>query len=514
MRCEESMTILEILRLTEQGLGQRAIANGAQCAKSTVGEIQKRCREVGLTYEKAALLAGGELQRLVYPKGSKRFLKPDPDYEYIHTELLKHPKLNLRFMWEEYKEQCPDGLEYSQFCERYNGWKDGTGKNVTMHQEREAGKEMFVDWMGDTLPCVVDSDTGEVHTAHFFVSALGNSGFPYVEAFPDEKLDKWLTGHTHAFASYTGLPRIVVPDNCKTAVTKPQHYDPSINPAYWELARHYNIAVLPARIREPRDKALIEESVGWLETWLLGWLRNQQFFSFEELNRTVRERINELVRKPYQKRPGSRLSVFNDIDLPALRPLGPRFETADMKYRMVPDNYHVEYEGFYYSVLYKYYRQKVMVRATSSIIEIYDSDRLRITSHVRRYSGKRYITDPNHMPEHHRKYWDSKQFSGDRYRAWAKNIGENTHYVITAMLAANGIEEQAYKACMGVLQFSQKYGEERLENACTRARSIKSCTYTTIMNILKNGQDLIKPSVNQTKALPAHENVRGQSYYV
>ena len=162
-----------------------------------------------------------------------------------------------------------------------------------------------------------------------------------------------------------------------------------------------------------------------------------------------------------------------------------------MKYRMVPDNYHVEYEGFYYSVLYKYYRQKVMVRATSAIIEIYDSNRLRIASHVRRYSGKRYITDPNHMPEHHRKYWDSKQFNGDRYRSWAKNIGENTHYVITAMLAANVIEEQAYKACMGVLQFSQKYGEERLENACARARLIKSCTYTTIMNILKNGQDFV-----------------------
>lgn len=136
-----------------------------------------------------------------------------------------------------------------------------------MHQEREPGKELFVDWMGDTLEVVVDPDTGEILRAHFFVAALGNSGYPYVEAFTDEKQDKWLLAHAHALEYYKGIPRIVVPDNCKTAVSKPQYYDPVINPAYWEWAKHYEVAVIPARIREPQDKPVVEESVGWLETW-------------------------------------------------------------------------------------------------------------------------------------------------------------------------------------------------------------------------------------------------------
>ncbi|MCG9968387.1 IS21 family transposase [Pelotomaculum terephthalicicum JT] len=516
MRCEEPVKILEILRLTENGHSQREISTSIGCARSTVGEVQRRCREIGLCYEKASVMTSEALQKLLYPASAgKKYIKPEPDYDYIYKELQKHPNLNLRFLWEEYKAQNPNGLEYSQFCERYNRWKGYSGKNLTMHQEREAGKELFVDWMGVTLPLIIDPSTGEICDAHFFVCTLGNSGYPYVEAFPDEKLDKWLLAHTHAFEYYGGVPRIVVPDNCKTAVTKPQHYDPVINPAYWELAKHYNVAVIPARIREPQDKAPVEEGVRWLETWLLGWLRNQQFFSFGELNSAIRYRLSELVRRPYQKRPGTRLSVFNELDRPKLRPLAlSPFETADMKLRTVPDNYHVEYDGFYYSVPYTSYRQKVTIRATSTSIEVFDSNRIRIASHARRYCGKRYVTDPAHMPEHHRKYWDAKQFNGSRYRLWAENIGENTLYVIDKMLTAQKIEEQAYKSCMGLLQMSKKYSPERLETACTKAKAMNSCTYTTVANILKNGQDFVKPQVSAPqKATPSHENVRGAAYY-
>lgn len=184
-----------------------------------------------------------------------------------------------------------------------------------------------------------------------------------------------------------------------------------------------------------------------------------------------------------------------------------------MKLRTVPDNYHVEYGGFYYSVPYTSYRQKVTIRATSTIVEVFDSNRIRIASHARRYSGKRYVTDPAHMPEHHRKYWDSKQFNGDKYRSWAENIGENTLYVIDRMLTAQKIEEQAYKSCMGLLQISKKYSPERLENACAKAKAMNSCTYTTVTNILKNGQDFIKPVSSSPKAMPEHENVRCAAYY-
>lgn len=171
MRCEEPVKILETLRLTESGYSQRNIATSVGCAKSTVDEIQRHSRVAGLCYEQAIGMTNETLQELLYPGyTAKRFVKPKPDYNFIHKELQKHPRLNLRFLWEEYKSKNPSGLEYSQFCERYNRWNENAGRKVTMHQEREAGKEMLVDWMGDTLPIVIDSETGEIHQAHFFTS--------------------------------------------------------------------------------------------------------------------------------------------------------------------------------------------------------------------------------------------------------------------------------------------------------------------------------------------------------
>lgn len=516
VRCEEPVTILEILRLTEAGHSQRQIAVSVNCSKSTVGEIQRRCQQIGLRYDRASPMTGDELKRLVYPVYiGRKIIKPDPDFDYIHHELKKHSNLNLQYMWEEYRLKTPGGLSYSQFCERYKRWKSDSGKEVTMHIDREPGKELFVDWMGDKLSVVVDSITGGRVEAHFFVSTLGFSGYPYVEAFPDEKQHSWQRGHINAFGYYDGTSLIVVPDNCKTAIRKPNHYDPVINPVYWELAKHYNVAVIPARIREPQDKSPVETSIGWLETWLLGWLRNQTFFSFAELNRAVKSRLAELVKRPFQARPGSRLSNFTEFDRPKLRPLPLKpFELAEMIIRTVPDNYHVEYDGYCYSVPFLAYRQKVTIRATATTVEVFDANRVRIASHQRRYSGMRYATDPGHMPEHHRRYLEARQFDGRRYRSWAQNIGPNTALIIDTMLKARQVEEQAYKVCMGLLQLSKKYGDERLEAACLRAMSLNACNYTTVANILKNGQDtsVFKSSTAQA-ATPAHANVRGAAYY-
>lgn len=362
MRCLETVRIIEILRLWEQGYSQREIAASVKCAKSSVGEVQKRCRNNGLTYQDALGMTDNAIKERLYPR-KENGVKPEPDYAYVHKQLKKRKRLNLQYVWENYKIENPTGLGYSQFCRRYREWLGETGKNVVMAREREAGKELFVDWMGDTLSCVMDSETGEVLTAHFFVATLGDSNYPYVEAFLDEKLSSWLRGHVHALEYLGGIPRVVVPDNTKTAVTKPGYYDPKINPAYWDLARHYDVAVIPARIREPKDKSTVEGGVGWLETWLLEWLRGQRFFSFEELNRAIRKRVSELSDRPFQKRAGSRRSVFEAVDKPALRPLPQsRYVYAEYIVRRVPDNYHVELAGYHYSVPHTLYRQMVTLR--------------------------------------------------------------------------------------------------------------------------------------------------------
>ena len=507
------MTVLEILRLTEKNHSQRQIAKSVKVSKTTVYEIQKRCREIGLSYNQASELSDEEIRSMVYPlSSSRRVIKPDPDFEGVKNDLQLDPNKNLQYLWEEYRSEDPEGLSYSQFCERFRRWKNETGQNVNMHIEREPGKEMLIDWMGDTLKIVYDAITGQVFKANFFVTTLGYSGYPYVEAFPNQKQESWQKGHVNALIYYGGTPLIFVPDNTKTGVSKANHYEPVINPAYWELAKYYSVAVIPARVRKPKDKSPVETSIGWLETWLLGWLKDQKFFSFAELNQAIRTRLATLVQRPFQKREGSRLSNFIQFDQPKLRPLLIKpFEIADMVTKRLPDNYHLEYQGFYYSAPFQYFRQMVTIRATQTTIEIFDANRTRIASHQRSYSN-RYVTDTAHMPEKHRRYLEAKQFDGYRYRSWAKNIGPETFHVIDKMLLSCKVEEQSYKACMGLLRLAEKYGEKRLEAACKRAITLNAMNYTTVSNILKHGQDLrvlkLKPA-----ATPNHENIRGAAYY-
>jgi hypothetical protein len=341
------------------------------------------------------------------------------------------------------------------------------------------------------------------------VGVLGDSGYPYCEAFPDEKLPSWIAAQRHNLEYLGGLPKIIVPDNPRTAVSKANYYDPVLNESYREMAEYYGVAVLPCRVRKPKDKALAENSVGWLETWLLEDLREHVFDSFAELNMAIRGRLKELSRRPYQKRAGSRESVFLEIDKPCLRPLPMKaFELSDFRKRHVPDNYHVEYDGFYYSVPFRYYRQEVTVKAGYSLIQIYDKERHLITVHELNRSGKRYVTKEEHMPENHKFMLAQKGRDGNSYRGWAKTVGENTYFVIDSLLLQAVFEETAYRSCMAILQESKSCGVKRLEAACKKARELGSITYTTIKNILRNRQEEAPPPEYPVKAC-VHENIRG-----
>jgi len=518
MRRVEKMKIIEILRLSEMGMSQRGIASSAGCGKTTIGRVQALCKEKGITFEIGSRLSNEELEAALYPeKANNKSGAPEPEWQAVHEELVKHKNLNLQFMWEEYRTQYPNGLSYSRFCDHYRQYREESGRQVSLHQERKAGELMEVDWMGDTLPCVIDSKTGEAIEAHFFVAVLGYSHYPYVEAFPNEQEANWIAGNVNALHYYGGVPRIIIPDNCRTAVKTPKYYEPTINTSYWELAQYYEVAIIPARVKKPKDKPVVEQSVGWLETWLLGKLRNQKFFSFRELNETIIKYIRELSAKPFQKREGSRLSDFIEIDRPALRLLpAHKYEVADMVFRCVGDNYHVEYAGFYYSVPYTMHKEQVTLRATNTTIEIFDKNHIRVASHTRRHmKGEgRYVSREEHMPANHRAVYQSRQFDGGRYRSWAKKIGENTYFIIDSLLTSGKVEEQGYKSCMGVLQMSKKYGEARLEGACKRARQLGSYTYSTINGILKNETNSNTPTLGRIlKAPPQHENIRGGEYY-
>jgi transposase len=506
MRCSDTLRILEIMRLGEQGLSQRDIAAGACCAKSTVGDVQRRCKEFALTYTDAQKLTNAEVKRILYPKMGEVQIKGDPDWDDIHRRLQKHRRLNLQYIWtEEYRPVNPNGLSYSQFCRRYREWREKTGRDVKMPRERVPGKELFVDWCGDTLDIVCDAESGELSTSHFFISALGDSGYPFVMAFPDESSSSWLSAHIHNFDWLGGVPRIIVPDNTKTAVTKSNFYDPVLNPAYRELAKHYGVGVVPARVRKPRDKSVVEGSVGWLETWLLEWLRGKRYFSFEELNREIYSRVKVLASRPFSERPGSRSSVFEEVDRPALRPLpAVRYEHAEYVFRKVPDNYTVEYDGFYYSVPYTLFTYRVTLRATLTMIEIIDENGERVALHQRRTSGSRYVIRKEHMPEKHQHQLDADKRDGNSYRSWARTIGIHTYKVIDELLCVQTVEESAYRSCMGVLQMGSRYGKDELESACAKALNMGNVTYTTIKRLLNSLPDT---TINDTPT-PIHENLR------
>ena len=516
MRCLEIMKITEILRLKEMGyFTYREIGESVGCSKTTVGEILSRCKQCGLTYKDAQSMTQDQINELVYPDafGPKQ-VKEEPDWEKIHARLQSSKRVNLQYIWEEeYRPEHPDGYSYSRFCAKYAEWKKATGKKVVLPQEREPGKEMFIDWIGDTLPCVTDYDTGEIHDAHFFVTTLGDSSYPFVEAFPDETQLNWNQGHIDALSWYGGLPRIFVPDNCKTAVVHTNLYNPELNHAYRELARHYNVAIIPARIVKPRDKASVESSVGWLETWLLEWLDGKIYFSFEALNHDIRERVSELSKKNFKHREGSRESVFIALDKPNLRDLPPAtFESFITKtVNRVPNNYHLEYDGFYYSVPYIYYDQPAVMHVFAKKIEIYSKNYERIAIHQRRFSGRRYVTESIHMPENHRAVVEFRSYNGAYYRTKAATIGESTYKFISTLLESADFEEQAYKSCMGIINFSRKYGDSRVEKACKKALALNSVTYTTLKNILKNHQEdqpLLTHDTDAESPTPYHENLR------
>jgi hypothetical protein len=220
-----------------------------------------------------------------------------------------------------------------------------------------------------------------------------------------------------------------------------------------------------------------------------------------------------LVKRPFQKRAGSRESVFLALDKPALRPLPLNgYEYAHYIERRVPDNYHVEYSGFYYSVPHQYYRQQVTMKVSANMVEVYSNTRQRIAIHERRYTGKRYVTVRDHMPPNHQCTQDRKAFDGKRYRQWAGNIGVNTREVIDARLSSAEVEETAYRSCMGILQLSKKQGNDRLEAACKKARELGSCSYTTVSNILKNHLEQAGTAA-QTKPTAIHENLRGAASF-
>ena len=502
--------IKEVLRLKwSKRLSKRRIASSCGIARPTVSEYLRRAESAGLTWRLPASLDDTRLERLLFPPPPHlpAPVRGIPDWARAHQE-LKQKGVTLFLLWQEYRAAHPDGYQYSWFCERYRAWR---GKlDVVMRQDHRAGEKLFVDYAGQTVG-VTERATGEIREAQIFVAVLGASNYSYAEATWSQALPDWIGSHVRTFGFLGGVPELVVPDNLRSGVSKAHRYEPDVNPTYQDMASHYGVAILPARVRKPRDKAKVESGVLVVERWILAALRHRQFFSLTELNTAIGELLEKLNTRPFRKLSGCRREHFEQLDRPALKPLpAQRYVYAEWKQARVHIDYHVAIGGHYYSVPYTLIKKAVEVRITRNTVECFHRGN-RVASHRRSYAKGRHTTVAAHMPESHRQ---AGEWSPRRLMQWAAKTGPATEKLIRTVLGSRKHPQQAYRSCLGILRLGKAYGEERLEAACRRALTLGSCRYKSIESILKHRLDEQPLEEQQELALPeSHDNLRGPSYY-
>jgi transposase len=500
----------EILRLKfEAGLGNHKIGRALGISASTVWEALMRAQAAGMSWPLPEEMTEGELERRLYPSANPA-VRTDagvPDWQKVQTE-LRRKHVTLRLLWEEYRLACPDGYEYSWFCQHFRSWQKDI--DLVMRQEHKAGEKVFIDWAGDTIP-VIEQETGEIRPCYLFLGVLGASNYTFAEPAFRQDTATFLACHVHMFEFFGGVPELLVPDNLKTGVTSPCYYEPDLNPAYSALAEHYGCCVLPTRPGRPRDKAKVEAGVLHGERRILAGLRNRQFFNLEEVREAVAAELMKLNERPFQKLPGSRKSIFTAEEQPMLRPLPERpYEHRDRKRARVHIDYHVELFGHYYSVPYGFARSEVEIRYTPTVVELFHQG-VRIASHVRNDTKGRASTNPEHMPPRHRHYLE---WTPERFQSWARKIGPETETLIIAVMARYRHPALAYRSCLGILRLSERYGAARLEAAAERTLRFGGASYKNVSHILKSGLDQ-KPWPGPTSVPEPlfHENLRGPDYF-
>jgi transposase len=504
--------IREILRLKHAcGASDRAIGRSLGIARSTVALTLDRVAAAGLAWPLSATLSDRVLEALLYAgAGSRQGMrrKAEPDWTHVHRE-LRRPGVTLMLLWEEYRAREPGGYGYSRWCDLYRSWEGRL--SPTMRQAHPAGERLFVDYAGQTVE-VVDGQTGEVRQAQVFVAAMGASSYTYAEATWTQTLPDWIGAHTRALAFFGGVPAQLVPDNPRVGVDRANWYEPGLNRTYLDLATHYGTAILPARVRRPRDKAKVEVAVLVVERWILARLRHRRFFSLAELNEAMALLVTDLNARPMRRLGVSRRDLFLELDHPALKPLPAQaYEYAEWRLRRVSLDYHVDIDGHYYSVPYRLIRAQVEARLTTRTVEIFHKGE-RVAVHLRGTGRGRHTTVPEHMPSAHRRH---AEWTIERIGRTAARIGPSTAKLLSIILESRPHPEQGYRVCLGILRLARQYGEPRLEAACDRGLDIGARSYGSIQSILKNGLDRQPrpPSRQGELVLPDHPNIRGPRYY-
>ncbi len=506
----------EVLRLRfELKLGYQQIGRSCAIGVSTVHKYLKRAEAAGVTWPLPEDWDEARIDAVVFPRreptiAENNLARTPPDFAEIHEQLRSSKYVTLQLLWEEYQQARPDGYRYSRFCELYQQWRSKL--DVVLRQEYKAGEKMFVDWAGATMT-VCDRNTGHPWQAPLFVAALGASSYTWAEATRDQQMESWLRAHVHALEHFGGIPAIVVPDNTKTGVTKAHRYDPDLNPTYYNFALHCGFGIVPARPYRPRDKAKVENAVQVAQRWIVAALRHRKFFELEELNIAIRELLEKLNHRPFRKREGSRATVFQALDKPALKPLpSEAFDLSQWSRARVNIDYHVTFDANLYSVPYNLVHELIEIRSTPTTVEILHKG-TRVASHLRSRGRGQAVTNDEHRPKSHQAHLE---WTPSRMVHWAEATGPNTARLFERIMHDKPHPEMGYRGCLGIIRLAQKYSTQRVEAAAELALHTGACRYKSIESILKNSLDRqpLPPSSSPPSSAPSpHDNIRGAEYF-
>ena len=498
-----------LLRLHHGGVSAREMGRLLGVARSTIQDNLKRAAAAGLAWPLADDVTDEVLEQRLFggagaPTGQRR--RVEPDWAALARE-LKRPGVTMMILWEEYREINQDAYGYSRFCDLLRGFERRL--SPVMRQHHVAGEKAFVDYSGKRI-AIVDPETGEIHEAEIFVGVLGASNLTYAEATWTQQLPDWTGAHVRMFRFFNGAPKLLVPDNLKSGVNKASFYDPEINRTYGAMAAHYSVGILPARPHKPRDKAKVEAGVRFAQSYILGRLRAQTFFSLAECNEAIKLVMQRMNERAMRHLGVSRRELFEKIEREALNGLPTEdWEFAEWRRARVNLDYHIDVHDFLYSVPHTLIRAEVEVRVTERIVEIFHRGQ-RVGVHERRYMGRKHGTDPDHMPSTHRFY---AEWTPDRFRRWAGKIGPNTEALISAVLASRKHPEQGFRTCLGVLRSYRGLDASRVEAVSARALELGVLNCKGVASLLARKPDSVAAKDSPPATLFEHANLRGPRYY-
>jgi transposase len=500
-----------IMRLHHEGASAREIVRAVGMARSTVQDALKRAAAAKLSWPLGDELTDEVLEARLFARGGGGVgtgvrKRPEPDWGQLVRE-LRRPAVTMVILWDEYRQVHPDGYAYSRFCELLRAFQQRL--SPVMRQHHVAGDKLFVDYSGKRLG-IADPVTGEIRMAEIFVAVLGASNYTYADVTWSQTLPDWIGSHVRLFRHIGGVPRLLVPDNLKSGVNKASFYDPEINRSYGRMAAHYDVGVLPTRPRKPRDKASVEAGVRFAQSYIIGRLRNQTFFSLDEANAAIIEVMTSMNTRPMRKLGVSRTDLLESLERPALRALpSADYEYAEWRLVRTGLDYHVEIESFYYSVPHALIREQVDARITTRTIELFHRGK-RVAAHQRRYGHvQRHGTLTEHMPRAHRHY---AEWTPERFCRWGADIGPETEGLIVAILARRPHPEQGFRTCLGVLRLYKTLAKGRAESVSAYALATGALNSRSVASIIAHNLDLAVPS-QEDASVDSHANVRGANYF-